>query len=173
MPRSLDEIAKQVQGRVVGNGDVLLKGVASLKSAGEADLVFVEDDKGLAEAMQSRAAAVIGAESAGKQGSAKPLLVVSHPRLAFARAAEFLRAGKSHTAGNHPSAVIARMDNHPITQSRSRIDGHPRVDVAVTPDANILANHAAGADSGVVADLDCFADHDMRFDSRVARDPSR
>ncbi len=107
MPRPLNEIAKQVQGRVIGDGEVWLDGVASFKTAGEKHLVFVEDDKGLAEAMQSRAAAVIVGEFAEKQKSVKPLLIVAHPRLAFARAAEFLQPGKSHTPGIHPSAVVA------------------------------------------------------------------
>ncbi len=108
MPRSLNDIAKQVQGRVVGKGDVLLNSVASMKAAGDGDLVFVEHEEALAEAIQSQATAVIAGDFAEKRSSAKPLLIVSHPRLAFCRAAEFLRPSTGRAPVVHPSAVIAR-----------------------------------------------------------------
>ena len=107
MPRSLDEIAKLVQGRVLGNGNVVLSGVASLQSASDGDLVFIEDEKDLPQALQSRAAAVIAGECATGKPSSKPLLIASQPRLAFARAAVLLHPSTRHTAGAHPTAVIS------------------------------------------------------------------
>jgi UDP-3-O-[3-hydroxymyristoyl] glucosamine N-acyltransferase len=110
--KRLDEVGEVVEGRVVGDGSVRVGGVASIASAGDRDIVFVEDEKYLSRALQSRAGAVIAGESAAgtfDAGAAgKPLLICRHPKLAFARAARFLRDGdrKASDAGVHASAVV-------------------------------------------------------------------
>ncbi|MGB8990002.1 MAG: UDP-3-O-(3-hydroxymyristoyl)glucosamine N-acyltransferase [Candidatus Sulfotelmatobacter sp.] len=107
MTHKVKEIAEAVKARLLGDGDVQVSGVASIASASSNDLVFVEDEKHLSQALKSRAGAVI----AGKFASTterKPLLICSHPKLAFARAASFLRdEGRQRSgAGVHASAVI-------------------------------------------------------------------
>ncbi len=109
--RSLDQIAEAVGARVVGEGSVEINGVASIASAGPEDLVFVEDEKHLAAALQSRAGAVIAGEFAASASSGLPLLISDHPKLAFARAARFLHtpaspAGVPRKETLHPTAVI-------------------------------------------------------------------
>src|ERR1700686_5828824 len=91
MKRSLDEIAAAVGARLLGEGRVEVSSVASIESASPADLVFVEDEKHLAEALRSPAGAVIAGEFAASVACDRPLLVSDHPKLAFARAARFLR----------------------------------------------------------------------------------
>jgi len=116
MKRSLRQIAEAVDARLQGDGSVEVGGVASIGSASQNDLVFVEDEKYLPRALQSAAGAVIagefaaGASSAGSPG--KPLLISRHPKLAFARAARFLREGDREEreagvrAGVHATAVV-------------------------------------------------------------------
>ncbi|MBZ5598180.1 MAG: UDP-3-O-(3-hydroxymyristoyl)glucosamine N-acyltransferase [Acidobacteriia bacterium] len=106
MKRSLKEIAKLVQGHVLGDGNVEVTGIASMQSAMAGDLVFVEDEKELGAALESKAGAVITGEFAAGKASAKPLLVCAQPRLAFARAAQMLSAGAAHVEGIHPSAIV-------------------------------------------------------------------
>ena len=112
MKRSLKEVAELVQARLLGDGEVEVTGIASMHSAVTGDLVFVEDEKNLAKALQSGAAAVIAGEFAAKNRSPKPLLISDQPRLAFARAAklvgphETVQAGVHQTAIIHPSAKI-------------------------------------------------------------------
>jgi UDP-3-O-[3-hydroxymyristoyl] glucosamine N-acyltransferase len=107
MKRTLRQIAEAVDGRLEGDGSVEVGGVASIGSASGHDLVFVEEEKNLARALQSGAGAVIAGEfAAGRSG--KPLLISRHPRLAFARAARFLQEGcevRVH-AGVHATAVV-------------------------------------------------------------------
>ena len=107
MKRSLQEIAEAVEARLRGDGKVEIEGVASIGSASKHDLVFVEEEKYLARAMQSGAGAVIAGEFAAA-ASGKPLLISRHPKLAFARAARFLRDGNrdGNNAGVHPTAVV-------------------------------------------------------------------
>src|SRR5580698_823141 len=107
MKRSLQEIAEAVEARLQGDGKVEVEGVASIGSASEYDLVFVEDEKYLTRALQSGAGAVIAGEFAAT-ASGKPLLISRHPKLTFARAARFLRDGncEGNDAGVHPTAVV-------------------------------------------------------------------
>lgn len=106
MKRSLKEIAQLVQGRVLGDGNVEVSGIASIRSAAAGDLVFVEDEKNLGTALESKAGTVITGEFAVGKPSAKPLLVCAQPRLAFARAAQALSAAAAPAGGIHPSAIV-------------------------------------------------------------------
>jgi UDP-3-O-[3-hydroxymyristoyl] glucosamine N-acyltransferase len=106
MSRSLRQIAEAVGARLQGDPGVQISGVASIPSASANDLVFVDDEKYLAAALQSQAGAVIAGEFAG-DSEIKPLLISKHPKLAFARAADLLRDGSlSRLAGIHASAIV-------------------------------------------------------------------
>jgi len=106
MPRSLQEVADFVGARVVGDGSGRISGVASLGAASAGDLVFVEDEKNLAAALASKAGAVIAGAFAQAQQTSKPLLLSDQPRLAFARAAEFLLPPQGVITGVHATAVV-------------------------------------------------------------------
>ena len=106
MKRSLKELAELVQARLLGDGEVEVTGIASMHSAVTGDLVFVEDEKNLAKALQSGAAAVIAGEFAAKNESSKPLLISDQPRLAFARVAKLLGPHEAVQAGVHQTAII-------------------------------------------------------------------
>lgn len=116
MKRSLQEVASAVGARLVGDGSIEISGVASLESASETDLVFVEDEKHLAAALRSRAGGIIAGDFAASVNSSLPLLISEQPKLAFARAAKVLSersqakpATFAHpTAVVHPSAVLGR-----------------------------------------------------------------
>ena len=65
MKVSLRSIAESLQAELVGDGAVEVSGIASIARATPADLVFVEDEKHLRLALESRAAAVIAGKFAG------------------------------------------------------------------------------------------------------------
>jgi UDP-3-O-[3-hydroxymyristoyl] glucosamine N-acyltransferase len=111
MKRSLQEIAQAVGARLIGDGRAEVSAVASIESASRDDLVFVEDEKHLAAALQSQAGAVIAGEFAFAAPRDRALLVSDHPKLAFARAARVLREEYPGDAtvpqgSVHPTAVI-------------------------------------------------------------------
>jgi UDP-3-O-[3-hydroxymyristoyl] glucosamine N-acyltransferase len=114
MKRSLREIAEAVDARLQGDGSLQVGGVASIGSASKNDLVFVEEEKSLLRALQSGAGAVIAGEFA-TGSSGKPVLINSHPKLTFAKAARFLQdggrdgrdSGIDATAVVNPSAHLA------------------------------------------------------------------
>jgi UDP-3-O-[3-hydroxymyristoyl] glucosamine N-acyltransferase len=106
MTLSLMTVAESVRGEVVGDGSIEVSGIASVSRATSRDLVFVEDEKSLPAALESRAAAVIAGEFAREIKSSKPLVISSHPRLAFARAARLLFPAPSRQPGTHPTAAV-------------------------------------------------------------------
>jgi UDP-3-O-[3-hydroxymyristoyl] glucosamine N-acyltransferase len=123
MKRTLKEIADFVAAQLVGDGSIQVCGVASIRSASVHDLVFVEEEKTLAEALESRAAGIIAGRFATATSSAKPLLISEQPRLAFARTASLLLRSPAHEPGVHASAAI-----HPS----ARLDGNVAVGAHVT-----------------------------------------
>jgi UDP-3-O-[3-hydroxymyristoyl] glucosamine N-acyltransferase len=115
MKHSLAQIAAVADARLIGEGRAEISGVASIQSAGPDDVVFVEDEKHLEAALQSRAGAVIAGEFAAQASYGRALLISDHPKLAFARTAQLLRESSAAalgrgnvdpTAAVHPSAVL-------------------------------------------------------------------
>src|SRR5262245_40994258 len=100
----LNELADAARAKLIGDGSVEIRRVASLESASDGDLVFVEDARLLERAIASRAAAVVAGEFAAAETSRKPLLVARQPKLAFARAAAALDQSRPPEAGVHPTA---------------------------------------------------------------------
>ena len=106
MAHRLQEIADFVQARLIGDGDVAISRLASVEFATSGDLVFVQNERGLESAMQSRASAVIAGKFASKSPYSKPVLIADDPRLAFARAAHLLCPKAVRNPGVHPSAIV-------------------------------------------------------------------
>ena len=104
--RTVKEIAEHVRARVVGDSAVDLTGVASIRQASAGDLVFVESEKNLRQAMESAASAVIVGDFAAGNTNSKPLLISDQPRLALARAAQLLCPAPILQPGIHSSAVV-------------------------------------------------------------------
>ena len=102
----IGEIAQAVGASVSGDIQVEVKGVSSIPAASAGDLVFVEDENSLDSALRSHASAVIASSFAEGTKTSKVLLMASHPRLAFARAAEMLRDPSEHGRGIHPTAFV-------------------------------------------------------------------
>jgi UDP-3-O-[3-hydroxymyristoyl] glucosamine N-acyltransferase len=113
MKLSLQRIAEAIGARVVGDGAIEVSAVASIETATQNDLVFVEDEKYLHAALYSQAAAVIAGEFANaslnsRPVNSKPVLVSDHPKLAFARAARLLYAvpRRDGPASVHGAAAV-------------------------------------------------------------------
>jgi UDP-3-O-[3-hydroxymyristoyl] glucosamine N-acyltransferase len=108
MERTVREIAAWVQARVVSGQETKLRGISSIALALPGDLVFVENERSLALAIQSEASAILSGEFAGSQPCSKSLLVCAHPRLAFARAGKLLCPPAEAPAGIHSGAIVHR-----------------------------------------------------------------
>jgi UDP-3-O-[3-hydroxymyristoyl] glucosamine N-acyltransferase len=105
MSFTIAEIAKQLDGEVLGDGSAVLTGFATADNAKSGDLIFAETAEYFAAAEKSAATAII----AGKELSSahKTVIRVANPRVAFARALAAFFPEPKLPAGIHPSAVIA------------------------------------------------------------------
>ena len=126
MPHTLEEVAKFADARLVGDGSVQVSKVASLAQAQAGDVVFIQDAKNLAQALASRASAIIAGEFAAATESGKALLIAKNPRLAFCRVGALLHPAKTRAAGVHPTAVVhasakvaasAAIDAHAVVEA--------------------------------------------------------
>src|SRR4030095_15923816 len=102
MKRTTLQLAELLGGVLIGRPDVVLEAVASLRSASPSDLSYAEE-KFYADARRSRAGCIL--VKAGKFHD-QNIIIVSNPKLAFAKAAEHLYAETKHETFIHPTATI-------------------------------------------------------------------
>ena len=99
------EIAKHLQGEVVGDGNAVLKNFAPAENAQADDLTFAENENYFARAEQSAATAIIADKRFSS--SKKILIQVPNARIAFAKVLSLFFPEQKFTAGIHPTAVVA------------------------------------------------------------------
>lgn len=104
--KTAEELAALVGGRVVGDAGARVVRVASLASAGEGELAFVEDEKLFESARASRASVVVAPSGASLEGL-RCVVEVARPKLAFALAAAALNPARVRAASVHPTAHVA------------------------------------------------------------------
>lgn len=105
MKLTLKEIAEHIGGRVIGDPDVTVCGLASLDDAVEGQIVFLANPKLAAKVAQCKATAVIlppGADGFGKQ-----IIETKNPYLAFAKVLTLFHAPKLPAKGVMSGAYIS------------------------------------------------------------------
>lgn len=149
MQTTVGEIAAQVGGEVVGDARTPIAGFASLESARPGDLVYVDSGKYLEQALASPASAVLVGREIEARG--KVLIRVAHPKLAFARAVEWLAPEPRLAPGIHPTALV-----DPTASVGARVAIGPYV--VIEANARIGANCQIGAGCNVGAGVEMGED---------------
>jgi UDP-3-O-[3-hydroxymyristoyl] glucosamine N-acyltransferase len=99
------EIAKHVDGEVLGDEAATLKGFAPADSAGPGDLTFAENEDFFARAESSAATAILADK---RFSSTKKIVIrVVNARVAFARAMALFFPERTFPAGVHATAIVA------------------------------------------------------------------
>jgi UDP-3-O-[3-hydroxymyristoyl] glucosamine N-acyltransferase len=129
-----------------GTGSAIeIAGVAAASNAAAGQLVFAESEAALADAQASRAGAIVTSRKVAGGPIAKPMLLVDHPKLGFARAAELLRA-ENPQKGMHPSAIVdasaslaegVSIGSHAIIQAHAVIGAYTRIEAGVVVGAGV------------------------------------
>ncbi len=83
MKKRLKELAEWVDGRVVGDGETEISGVAAVEDAQAGEITFIANPKYLSKLGETNASAIIVPNEVTQAG--KPLLCVMHPQLAFVK----------------------------------------------------------------------------------------
>jgi UDP-3-O-[3-hydroxymyristoyl] glucosamine N-acyltransferase len=130
--------------------------VAAVTSAAAGDIVFVEREAGLPQALDSEAGAIIAGEFAADASSGKPLLISPNPRLSFARVAARLHPPRREAPGVHPTAVV-----HPSASIAAGVSVQPHAVIgegaAIGRGTQIGAGTVIGAGARIGADCDIKA----------------
>jgi UDP-3-O-[3-hydroxymyristoyl] glucosamine N-acyltransferase len=105
---TLGEIAERTGGRVVGDVNIRIGGIASIDDADGTSLTFATDERYLRAALASKAAAVLAAAAAADLGATyeKPLVVVQSPRLALSSLLAALQTPRLKGPHIDPTALI-------------------------------------------------------------------
>jgi UDP-3-O-[3-hydroxymyristoyl] glucosamine N-acyltransferase len=103
---TLAEIVARLGGEALGDVGAPLTGVATLDSAGPAQLAFLSNPKYRGRAAASRAGAVIVGPG-DRDATSAPRIVTDNPYAYYARAVALFNPERAVTPGVHPTAVIA------------------------------------------------------------------
>ncbi|MCK5012499.1 MAG: UDP-3-O-(3-hydroxymyristoyl)glucosamine N-acyltransferase [Candidatus Omnitrophica bacterium] len=106
MKKTLAEIAKIVDGEVVGDKDLVITGLSGIQEAKEGDLTFLANSKYIPFCKKTKASAIITSRDIEIPG--KPVVRTDNPSLAFTELISAVTEGSPHLAkGIHQAAVIA------------------------------------------------------------------
>src|SRR3990170_2467015 len=100
----LRELAEKLECRLVGDGEIDVRGLAPFDEAEDGDVTFVAHPRYLVKLEATRASAVILKE--GVPSSSKPTLLASDPYLTFVRALRLFYPPERPTPGVHPSTIL-------------------------------------------------------------------
>src|SRR5213078_2339748 len=103
MSSKVSELAALVDGRVLGEGNLAIEGVASLDSTAKGEISYLEDKKLFATAPTTRSSSIIVPQTSDLDVSCQ--IKVNNPKLAFAVMANVLHPVKKRASEIHASAV--------------------------------------------------------------------
>ncbi len=115
---TLEELARLVDGTVVGDGHVEISRLATIEAAGPGEITFLGNPKYLRYLGESRASAVI--VPAGTEAPGKNLLQCRNPYLAVAKIQTHFHVKRPQPQGVMPGATV-----HPDAQLADAITVHP------------------------------------------------
>lgn len=107
MKKTLAEIAKLIDGEVVGDPNVVITGICGIKEAKEGDITFVANSKYYPLMNQTRASAIITSREV--KNASKPIIRTDNPSLAFAKMVSLFAPNEvQYPKGIHSSAIIGK-----------------------------------------------------------------
>lgn len=137
---SLRDIAEKLEATLQGDGDIVITGIASMKSALPGQITFLSDDKYQSQLSVCQASAIVLTEASAPFWSGAAL-IVKNPYLAYAKLAQLLDTTPQPAKDIAPSAVIA--DDVKIGQN-------------VSVGANAVIESGAELADGVIIGAGCF-----------------
>ncbi len=107
MRKTLKEIAKLLNGKIVGDADIVITGVAGIKEAREGDITFLANPKYISFAEHTKASAII--TSRDIEVNAKTAIQTDNPSLAFTQLVScFLEYQIIHPKDIHSTVVLGK-----------------------------------------------------------------
>ena len=100
------QIAKELQGEVLGDGSIMLTGFAPATIAKAGDLTFAENETFFHKAEETAASAIL--IDGDFTSTKKTLIKVKNARIAFAKVLPFFFPEPVFAPGIHPTAIVAK-----------------------------------------------------------------
>lgn len=135
---TLKDITSQFGG-TLGGEDITIQNAATIQSAKEGDIAFVDNPKYQGYLQSTKASAVIVPEALANLTD-KPKIISDNPKLIFAKVVAFLYPSMQREVGIHPSAVI---------------DDTAKIGQNVSIGAHCVVEKGAQIDDGVVMEPHC------------------
>ena len=159
----LRQLVEHLGGRLLGDPECAVSGIAPLDAAGSSHVSFLSNPKLRAQAAASKAAALILTEADSERlGSQFPgaRIVVDPPYAYFARAAQWFAAlaAPPFVAGIHPSAAV---------DSAARVAASAWIGPHVTVEAGAVIGERCAIDSGSFIGRDAVVGDDTHFHAHV------
>ncbi len=105
--KSLKEIAKLIDGEVIGDANIAISGVSGIKEAKEGDITFVASSKYLSLIDETKASAIITTPDI--DSASKPIVRVGNPSLAFSKVISLFSLDEQvRPKGIHSTAIIGK-----------------------------------------------------------------
>jgi UDP-3-O-[3-hydroxymyristoyl] glucosamine N-acyltransferase len=152
MQKTLKDIAKLIEGEIIGDEQTIIKGVAGIKEASEGDITFLANPKYFSLIDKTRASAIITAKDIESR-SQKTLVRVDNPSLAFAK----IVSSFSPTQITHPKGIDQRAA---LGKNLSLGEG-----IAIGPYAVVEYSVSIGDNSVIYSG--CFIGHDTKIGSNT------
>jgi len=103
----LDELARQIEAEVVGDGSIDVKAIVPLDQAGPGQISFLTNPKYAKDLATTRASAVILGANVKTEAGKLTLLRAKEPNYSYCRAVVVLHGYRKHPhAGVHPKAFV-------------------------------------------------------------------
>ena len=107
MRSTVGEIAKFIEGEVLGDPATIITGIAGIKEAKEGDITFVANSRYANLIKETHASAIIASREV--TSGPKPIIRTDNPSLAFIKVVSFVSpCDVRHPQGIHPSAIIGK-----------------------------------------------------------------
>lgn len=151
MQKTLKEIAKLIDGQVVGDGDILITGASGIKEAAEGDITFLANSKYSSLMDKTRAAAIITSSDAQK--TAKPVILTENPSLAFAKIISIFMPDDAR----HPERI-----DYTVMMGKNVSLGR---DVAIGP-YTVIGDDVVIGDNTIIY-ASCYIGHHTKIGSRA------
>lgn len=107
MRNTLAEIAKLIDGELIGDSRIVITGVCGIKEAREGDITFIANRRYANLIEHTKASAIITSREI--QDTLKPIIRTDNPSLAFAKIVSLAApCDTRHPQGIHPTAIIGK-----------------------------------------------------------------
>lgn len=107
MKYSLNQIQAIIGGKIIGDGDTLITGIASVELARKGDITFIKNDSLISYAVSSQASAIVTPHEI--PSIKKPQIAVENPFMAVTRFMAVIAGERfARPPGIHPTAVISK-----------------------------------------------------------------